>query len=181
MATPKRIWFEGALYHITTRGNNKECIFLGEKDYEEYLKILEEATDYYKEYKYEIICYCLMSNHVHLMIKANYKPLSAVMRRINSRYAKYFNDKYGYVGHLFQSRYYSEIIKDDVQLLVASRYVHLNPVKANIVKKPEEYKKSSYSMLIGEEEPKLINPDILWRYFHNDDKHQRYKSFVELK
>ena len=115
------------------------------------------------------------------MIKANCEPLCALMRRINSRYAKYFNEKYGCVGHLFQGRYYSEIIKDDIQLLVASRYVHLNPVKANIVKRPEEYKKSSYSMLIGEEEPKLINPEIIWTYFKDDNKFSRYKSFVELK
>ena len=181
MATPRRIWFEGALYHITTRGNNKKPIFLNEIDYIEYLKFLEEAINYYKDYKYEIICYCLMINHVHLMIKANCEPLCALMRRINSRYAKYFNEKYGCVGHLFQGRYYSEIMKDDIQLLVASRYVHLNPVKANIVKSPEEYKKSSYSMLIGEEETKLINPEIIWTYFKDDNKFSRYQSFVELQ
>ena len=103
------------------------------------------------------------------------------MRRLNSIYTKYFNKKYNYIGHLFQAKYFAELIENDKQMLETSRYIHLNPVKANMVEKPGEYKWSSYTMFIGKKEEKLINPDILLKYFKQDNKHKLYKEFVESK
>ncbi|KAI3349217.1 transposase [Clostridium botulinum] len=179
MSTPKIIWYEGAIYHITTRGNRKSKIFLDEQDFRVYLNKLEDSLNYYDYLKYELISYCLMSNHVHLMIKTGKEPLTRIMGRLNSTYTKYFNKKYKYVGHLFQSRYFSELIKDDKQILEASRYIHLNPVRAKIVKKPEYYKWSSYSMFIGKTSKKIINPEVILDYFSKRNEDILYKDFVE--
>ena len=138
MATPKLIWYEGAIYHITTRGNHRNDIFRDEEDFKVYLTISEEALIYYSHINYKLVAYCLMDNHVHLMIKTDDKPLANLISRISSIYTRYFNKKYNYIGHLFQDRYYSELIKDDKQMLETSRYVHLNPVKAKMVEKPSE-------------------------------------------
>ena len=148
MPTPKIIWQEGAIYHITTRGNRKEAIFKDEDDFEAYLGHIDENLRYYSHLNYELIAYCLMSNHVHLMIKTEKEPLTSIMRRLNSKYTKYFNKKYDYVGHLFQGRYFAEIINNREHLLDVSRYIHLNPVKAKIVSNPKDYKWSSYSGFI---------------------------------
>lgn len=148
MPTPKIIWQEGAIYHITTRGNHKEAIFKDEDDFEAYLEHIDENLRYYSHLNYELIAYCLMSNHVHLMIKTEKEPLTSIMRRLNSKYTKYFNKKYDYVGHLFQGRYFAEIINNREHLLDVSRYIHLNPVKAKIVSNPKDYKWSSYSRFI---------------------------------
>ena len=118
---------------------------------------------------------------MHLMIKTSNEPLTRFMRRLNSIYTKYFNKKYNYIGHLFQAKYYAELIKDDKQVLETSRYVHLNPVKAKMVEMPTQYKWSSYTMFIGEKEEKLINADIVLKYFKNDNRYKLYKEFVELK
>lgn len=91
-----------------------------------------------------------MDNHVHIMLKIEKRPSGELISRVHSIYTKYFNKKYNYIGHLFQDRYYLELIEDDSQLLETSRYVHLNPVKTSMVEMPNEYKWSSYSMLIRE-------------------------------
>jgi len=144
MPTPKLIWYEGAIYHITTRGNHRNDIFRDEEDFQVYLTVIEEGLIYYSHLNYELITYCLMDNHVHLIIKTGKEPLTKIMRRINSIYTRYFNKKYNYIGHLFQAKYFAEVIEDDKQILETSRYVHLNPVKAKMVHIPEEYKWSDY-------------------------------------
>lgn len=181
MTTAKRVWYEGAAYHITARGNHRNDIFRDDEDFQYYLTVIGEALLYYGINNYQLICYCLMDNHVHLMIKTENKPLANLISRISSIYTKYFNKKYHYIGHLFQDRYYSELIEDDKQMLETSRYVHLNPVRANMVEVPKEYKWSSYTMFIGEKEEKLINADIVLKYFKYDNKHKLYQEFVESK
>ena len=101
------------------------------------------------------------------------------MGRLNNLYAKYFNNKYNYVGHLFQERYGSEIISCDKYVLEASRYIHLNPVKANMVKKPEEYKWSSYRMYISIVPEKIIETFRILSYFKSENRRLYYKEFVE--
>lgn len=152
MATPKREWIEGATYHITNRGNHQENIFREIIDYSVYLSILINTLKFYKEYNYKIISYCLMTNHVHILLKTGSKNPSYFMRRINSMYAKYFNEKYELVGHLFQGRYYTNLITNITELIEVSRYIHLNPVKAKIVESPEEYIWSSYNKFILSDE-----------------------------
>lgn len=148
LATPTRPWFPGASYHITNRGNRKEIIFLDDEDYNIYLSFVRNTLEFYKNFNYKLLCYCLMSNHVHLLLKTDSKNPSFFMRRLNSLYVKYFNSKYNYVGHLFQERYFSNIITSEFELIEVSRYIHLNPVKANIVKNATDYKWSSYNHII---------------------------------
>lgn len=179
MVTKNRIWYPSAIYHITNRGNRKEIIFREEMDYRVYLVILKNTVDYYEEYNYEIISYCLMSNHVHLLIKTNNKEPGYFMRRVNSMYARYFNDKYEYVGHLFQERYFSNIITNDIELLEVSRYIDLNPVKAQIVKKAEDYKWSSYSSVMRKGECKISNIYLVLDCFKLNK--MQYKEYVEEK
>lgn len=181
MATPKRFWYEGAIYHITARGNRKDVIFKDDQDYQVYLNRVEEAVEYYEEHNYKLISYCLMKNHVHLLIKTETQPVGVLISRIHSIYTRYFNKKYDYVGHLFQGRHHQELIKNDIQLLEASRYIHLNPVKANIVKYPEHYPWSSYKTIIGRKQEELVCSDIILKYFDNETKHKSYEKYTELK
>jgi putative transposase len=180
MPRKKREWYPYAEYHVTARGNHQNDIFRDETDYELYLNCIKEAFEYY-ENKFVLICYCLMTNHVHLQIKTKDMPLSDLIKRINSLYAQSFNIKYNYVGHLFQGRYGAEIIKTDRYRLEASRYIHLNPMRAKIVMKPEEYKWSSYSMYIGIDVEKFINTEYIFSYFNKENKGMQYKQFVEEK
>lgn len=174
----KHQWHEGARIHVTARGNHRNAIFRDTIDYEVYLNYLKEAIEYY-ENKYYIIAYVLMTNHVHIVIETTNKDVSDLIKRVHSKYACNFNKKYNYAGHLFQDRYKGKLISDDWYMLDASRYVHLNPVKAKIVEKPEDYKWSSYNMFIGEKEDKFIKADIVLNYFEDENKYKRYKEFVE--
>lgn len=93
-------------------------------------------------------------------------------------YTRYFNKKYNYIGHLFQAKYFSELIQSDKQILEASRYVHLNPVKAKIVSRPEEYQWASYRIFIGEKS-EFVNTEIILSHFEYSNRHKLYKEFVE--
>ncbi|MGL4912931.1 MAG: transposase [Romboutsia sp.] len=181
MTTPKRPWYNGAVYHVTARGNRRDDIFKDTEDFLVYLYRIEEALEYYKEHNYKIAAYCLMTNHVHLIIKTDTEPLGLLISRIHSIYTKYFNKKHGYVGHLFQDKYFGELIKDEAQLLETSRYVHLNPVNALMVDSPEDYSWSSYNVMIGNENQQLVDTDILLEYFKSEEKFEKYKEFIELK
>lgn len=110
MTSEKREWYEGATYHITARGHHRNDIFRDEEDFKIYLIILEEALLYFNNYNYEIIAYCLMDNHVHLLLKTEVQPPWRFIAWVHSIYARYFNKKYNYVGALFQGRYSADII-----------------------------------------------------------------------
>lgn len=176
MVRKKCVWYPGSMHHITTRGNRRSDIFKDAEDYIVYLAIVKDVKN---KLEFELYCYCLMTNHVHLEIKTIDTSTSLIMKRINQIYAQYFNKKYDYVGHLFQDRYHSEIIKDDLQMLTTTRYIHLNPVKANMVKTPEEYEYSSYRMYIGDKKEKLISTESVLSYFKEECKRELYKVFVE--
>ena len=179
MPTTKVPWFPNSRCHITARGNHRNDIFKDEEDFQYYLILLEEALEYYDQDGYEIICYCLMDNHVHILIKTKDKPPGQFIGRVNAMYAKYFNKKYKYIGHLFQDRYHPEFIQSDEQMLETSRYIHLNPVRANMVSKPEKYQWSTYSMYIGKKKEKIISSDRILSYFKKENERDLYREFVE--
>lgn len=133
-------------YHICVRGNNKQDIFLDDKDREAYLFRLAQ---YKEKYKMHIYAYCLMTNHVHLLIYDNDQDISKFMQGLNLSYVIYFNSRHKRTGHLFQDRFTSVIEKGDIQLLITSKYIHLNPVKANIVQQPKDYRWSSYGAYLN--------------------------------
>lgn len=178
MPRKKHEWYIGAKVHVIARGNHRNDIFRDETDYEVYLNYLKEAMEYYKD-KYYIIACALMTNHVHIIIETTSENVSDFIKRVHSRYAWNFNKKYKYIGHLFQDRYRGELIEDDKYMLEVSRYVHLNPVKANMVKRPEEYKWSSYKMYLEEKEEKLISTYKILSYFKKGEQRKLYKAFVE--
>lgn len=180
MTSRARKWYPDSVYHVTARGNRKSNIFKEEEDFRTYLTILEDAIEYFNG-QYEIMCYCLMDNHVHILLKTKIKHIKYFISRLNSIYAKFFNNKYNYLGHLYQKRYFSELIRSDLQMLETSRYIHLNPIKANMVKKPDEYKWSSYSMYIGKEKERLINSQKILAYFKKDNQRELYRKFVESR
>jgi len=173
------VWVPDTCHHITARGNRRNDIFKDGEDFEFYLTLIEEALKYFRFDGYEVICYCLMDNHVHILIKTKDKPPGQFIGRIHSMYTKYFNKKYNYIGHLFQDRYHSECIESDEQILETSRYIHLNPVRANMVSKPEEYNWSSYDMYIGDRKEKIINSNEILCYFQEINRRGLYRIFVE--
>lgn len=178
MPRKNRLWREGSILHITVRGNRRSDIFRSVDDYYVYLKSLQHSIKFYNN-EFQILSYCLMTNHIHLQIETKSVHIKKLMGKINTFYAKYFNNKYDYHGHLFQGRYGSQIIDSDSYILEASRYISLNPVRANIVKKPEDYEWSSYPMLIGKRKEKLINSDRILSYFIQSRKRELYRMYVE--
>ena len=141
MGRPLRIEFPGAHYHVTSRGNEQKDIFKSKADREQFLGYLESAVS---RYGAVIHAWCLMTNHHHLLLETPLANLSQIMRHINGAYTNYFNTKRKRVGHLFQGRYKAILIEADAYLLELSRYIHLNPVKAKIVSRLEDYPWSSY-------------------------------------
>ncbi|WP_169776002.1 REP-associated tyrosine transposase [Priestia koreensis] len=139
-----RIWYPGSIYHVTCRGNRREAIFYREEDYEYFLNLVDDTK---RKWPFQLHAYCLMTNHVHLLVQTDHHP-QYMMKMLESQYAVYFNKKYRYEGHLFQGRYKSEIITDRNYFLTVSRYIHLNPVKAKMVARPYEYPWSSYASYI---------------------------------
>lgn len=168
------------MYHVVTRGNNKGNVFWDREDYFVYLKLMKKTKE---RYPFDLFCYCLMTNHIHLQLGTIDSEIWSIMHYINSLFSKYINEKYDLVGHLFQGRYYSEIIEDDAYALEASRYIHLNPVKANLVKRPIDYFWSSYGIYMGKRESDLINKVRILDYFNDgqngNQKILNYKHFVE--
>ncbi|MBA3070579.1 MAG: hypothetical protein FP829_00135 [Nitrospirae bacterium] len=141
MARQLRIEYEGAFYHVTSRGNQKGEIFWDDMDREEFKRILERTKE---RYGYLLHAYVLMGNHYHLLIETPHANIKQIMQNLNTSYTVFVNRRHGRVGHLFQGRYKAYIVDKESYLLELGRYIHLNPVRAGIVKKPEDYKWSSY-------------------------------------
>jgi REP element-mobilizing transposase RayT len=175
MPRKKRVWYPGAAYHIYCRGNRKSLLFRNKKDYRYYLYFLEQSK---LRYFYDLFAYCLMPNHIHLQIKTKEIEIWEIMRWVNLTYAKYFNSKYDLVGHLFQGRYGSNLIKDDAHNVSTSRYIHLNPVEAEIVKDPAEYRWSSYDVYLGIRYSELVDEDYILSYYQNSGS-EGYKKYIE--
>jgi putative transposase len=146
MSRPLRLEFAGALYHVTSRGNEKKSVYLDDADYELFLALLTEVC---QRFNWVIHAYCLMTNHYHLVVETPDSNLSRGMRHLNGVYTQRFNSKHKRVGHLFQGRYKAILVDKDSYLLELSRYVVLNPVRAHMVDKPEDWRWSSYPATIG--------------------------------
>jgi len=146
----------GKIYHVMVRGNERKNIFLDVSDRDRFINTLYKKK---QEEACQIYAYCLMDNHVHLVIKEAKDELFRIMKSVNTSYAVYFNKKYNRIGHVFQDRFRSEIIENESYLLAAIRYVHNNPVKAKLVDDMAQYKWSSYNSYIKQ----TRNPQIIER------------------
>lgn len=128
------------------RGINQQSIFECDEDYDKFIDVLEKTK---KISGFELYAYCLMGNHVHLLIKEGIEEISAIMKRIGTSYVYWYNWQYNRKGHLFQDRFKSEAVEKDSYLLTVLRYIHQNPVKAGLSQTAREYEWSSYGEYIG--------------------------------
>jgi len=179
MARQLRIEYEGALCHVTSRGNARQDIFQDDQDRNTFLGILEETVERYRWYCH---AYCLMGNHYHLVIETRNAILSSGMRHLNGVYTQKYNRRHKKVGHLFQGRFKSIHVEKEAHLQELIRYVVLNPVRAGMVKSVGEWKWSSYRATAGEEKvPLYLWTDwILSQFGRNKAKAMKqYKVFVE--
>jgi len=180
MATPPRYFQKEAFYHIYNRGNRKENVFLQNRDYERFLK---RAREYKDRFGVTILCYCLMPNHFHFLLRQDTQtPITTFMLTLGTSYAKYFNIKYEVVGSLFQDRFKAKLIESDEYLLQLSRYIHQNPLKILLPTPGVElanYSWSSYSDYLNETKTQLVDPTFILGYFNNYNPSKDYKSFVE--
>ena len=178
MARPLRIEYEGAVYHVTGRGNEQRKIFFSRKDYEKFKEYLADAVE---KFSLVLHSYVLMTNHYHLIIETPEKNLSKIMHHINSSYTTYINIKRKRSGHLLQGRFKSIVVDKDSYLLELSRYLHLNPVRANMTQLPEDYRYSSYGSYTTASVDKLVTTTTILEMLapKPDVARKKYKSFVE--
>ncbi len=178
MARPLRIEYPNAVYHVTSRGNARNKIFFGDQDRENFLFVLDAVV---KRYNWLCHAYCLMDNHYHLMIETPDANLSRGMRQLNGVYTQKYNWWHSKTGHIFQGRYKSILIDKENYLLELCRYVVLNPVRATMVEKPEEWKWSSYGATAGlKTVPNYLTGDWILGLFSNNkaEAQKRYRKFV---
>ncbi|MDA8429049.1 MAG: transposase [Geobacteraceae bacterium] len=179
MARPLRIAYPGAFYHVTSRGNEQKDVFKSRRDRENFLEYLASAT---QRYGAVIHAYCLMSNHYHLLLETPAANLSQIMQQINSAYTTYFNVKRKRAGHLFQGRYKAILVEADEYATELSRYIHLNPVRAAMAARPEDWPWSSYRGYIGQDKaPEWLKREFILGHFGKKaaDAVKRYRAFVE--
>lgn len=155
MSRKARLLFNNFSYHIIARGNQRQKAFCDNEDFTRFLDVLSK---YKRKFPTKIYAYCVMSNHFHLLIDPEDKSLlKNFMHGINMSYAKYFNHKYNKSGHLWQGRFKSFIISKDSYMLNCINYIEYNPIRANIVDKPEDYPWSSYKARILGEQDRLLD------------------------
>jgi len=131
---------ETGIYHVMLRGINRQPIFAENEDYYKYLSLLTTVKDISG---FKLYAYCLMENHIHLLLKEDGEPLGQIFKRLGSRYVFWFNKKYNRVGHLFQDRFKSAPVEDEGYFIRALFYIYQNPVEAGICAKPRDYEWSS--------------------------------------
>lgn len=150
-----RIHAPGVLYHLIARGNNGQRVLLGRADYEAFLKALQTTRERYPFFLY---AYVLMPNHFHLLVEVGEVPTSRLMQALLTSYARWFNRTHGRRGHVFQGRYKAVVCNRDSYLLELVRYIHLNPVRAGLVRNPGAWKWSGHNEYLGTARRGLIDP-----------------------
>jgi REP element-mobilizing transposase RayT len=179
MARPLRLEYEGALYHITSCGNARDGIFLGDSDRTRFLEIVSDVV---KRYSWICHAYCLMSNHYHLLIETPDVNLSRGMQLLNGVYTQWFNRRYQRVGHLFQGRFKAILVEKESHLLQLARYIVLNPVRAKMVRSVRDWPWSSYRATAGQttEVPELLTVSWILSQFDRDPARavHAYRKFV---
>jgi len=163
-----KVAFEGAIYHITQRAPGREPLFIEKADYLYMLHLIKENV---KKFDYELFCFALMPNHLHLLIRLNKTNLALAMKNLFGAYALYFNKKYERKGPVFCKPYRAALCLDENYILAASVYIHLNPVKAGLVQNPSDYRWSSYLLYGGDETINtFLNYDFVLNILHSDIK-----------
>lgn len=179
MPRPLRIEYEDAYYHVMNRGRGRKPIFHGDEYYNAFLRTLEEA---HLRFKIQILCYCLMGNHYHLLVKTPEANLGRVMRHINGLYTQRYNRLRKTDGSLFRGRYKAILVEEDSYQLQLSRYIHRNPIEAKLVKRLEDYPWSSYPSYVNKSPTPawLYREEIYSQLSVKTRLAEKYRAFVEL-
>ena len=177
MARRARIHYPGAIYHVMMRGNGGQDIFIDKSDRIRFYELLEEGV---ARFHVRIPAFCLMGNHVHLVVQVAEMPLSRLIQNVGFRYTRYRNAKERRTGHLFQGRYKAILVDADTYLLELVRYIHLNPVRAGLVDDPADYRWSSHRAYLGREALPWLQTDwMLSRYSRRQGTARRlYRNFI---
>ena len=178
MARKSREKSKTGIYHIIIRGVNRQTICCDDRDRE---RLCQTLFKYQSNSDFDIFGYCIMSNHIHLLIKENLECISDIVKKISSSYVFWFNSRYERSGHLFQERYKSEIVENDSYFLTALRYIHQNPVKAGITEFARDYKWSSFNEYISGST--VINTEYPLSYYGKDRNQaiEQFKLFTEYE
>lgn len=163
---------ESGIYHIILRGQNRQIIFEDDEDKERFLQTLEDCK---RKSEFKIYGYCLMGNHIHLLLREIKEEVGIIMRRIGASYVYWYNWKYKRCGHLFQDRYKSEAVETDAYFLTVLRYIHRNPVKAGLCSQMSDYKWSSYHEYINH--TGITDTDFALNIF-DEDREKAVKTFI---
>jgi putative transposase len=184
MARPLRIEFSGAIYHVTSRGDRREPIFVDEDDRRALLGVVAQALH---RFDATMLVYCLMGNHYHFVLQTRHGNLSSLMRYINGVYSQTFNRRHNKVGHLFQGRFKAILVDRDAYLLEVCRYVEMNPVRARLVVDPFEWRWSSLRAHLGlQPSPRWLDTSELYAMLlghtasDGDDRRQARQRYAEL-
>lgn len=171
MARRPRLFAPGLLYHVIVRGNQRQKTFLNHQDYQAYL---DRLAKYRRKYNFPVYAYCLMPNHVHLLVESSDHPLGKFMQGLQQSYSQYFNLRHRKVGHVFQGRYKAIICERDEYLLELIRYIHLNPVRARIVKRPEQYRYSGHRVYLKGKPTEVLDPIKVLRLLGGKGAYSRF-------
>lgn len=177
MARPWRIEYEGAYYHVLSRGNEGRDIFNDDKDRTLFIDTLGEVSD---RFSVDIFAFVLISNHYHLLLRTNHANLSKAMQWLGVTYTRRFNNRHCRSGHLFQGRFKSIVVENDAYVVELSCYIHRNPLRAGIVKRLIDYKWSTYSVYAyGRKASDWLKTDLILSFFSGDDYHKAYREKVQ--
>ena len=171
MARRPRVFAPGLLYHVIVRGNQRRKTFRCDEDYKDYLDRLEK---YRAKFHVRIYAYCLMPNHVHLLVETGSTPLAKFMQGLQQSYTQHFNRSYRKVGHLFQGRYKAIICERDKYLLALVRYIHLNPVRAKLATRPERYSHSAHNSYLTNGTPKIVEVTPILKLLGGKKAYERF-------
>ena len=177
MARKPRVHLPGALYHVILRGNGNQAIFFDEKDRNRFYSLIQEGIE---RFGHRIHAFCLMSNHVHIAIQVAEVSLSRILQNLSFRYTRWINWRLGRSGHLFQGRYKAVLVDGDIYLKEMTRYIHLNPVRARMVKEPKDYLwRGHRAYLVFETIPWLTTEWVLSQFSERLSAARRaYEKFV---
>lgn len=171
MARRPRVFAPGLLYHVIVRGNQRRKTFRSDEDYKTYLDRLDK---YRTQCRVRIYAYCLMPNHVHLLVETGSTPLAKFMQGVQQSYTQYFNRRYRKVGHLFQGRYKAIICERDRYLQTLIRYIHLNPVRAKLVIRPERYAYSGHNSYLIHGTAKIVDTQPILKLMGGNKGYERF-------
>jgi putative transposase len=178
MPRASRLHLPGSFFHIICRALNREFLFDGDEERKRYVGLLEGAS---RRAGVKVVAWCVMSNHVHLVLQTGEEPLYRMMKRVNVGYANWKNRRDGRLGPVFAHRYKAILVDEDAHLLELIRYVHLNPVRAGVVAGPDDSDWSSHRILAGlSRAPNWFDPNLVWHQFaeNRSEAIAAYRSFV---